>query len=164
MTSYKDKILGLDEAKKVRRELRAGGRKVVLTNGCFDLLHPGHLGYLEEAGRLGDFLFLGLNSDNSVRRLKGPRRPVCDQAVRARMTAGLEMVDAVVVFDEDTPLRLIKALEPDLLVKGGDWAEENIVGAVEVRSWGGEVRSLPFEAGFSTTALVERIARLQGQK
>lgn len=155
--SYLGKILPPGEALALRQGL--AGQKFVFTNGCFDLLHPGHLRYLAEARALGDFLCVGLNSDRSVRALKGPARPVCPQGVRAEMLAGLGMVDAVVVFDEDTPLNLITLLEPDVLVKGGDWPVEKIVGAGVVLARGGEVRSLTLAPGFSTTALVERIRR-----
>ena len=135
---------------------RAAGHRVVFTNGVFDLLHPGHVTYLEEARALGDRLVVGLNADESVRRLKGPTRPIQSGADRAVVLAGLRAVDLVVEFPEDTPLRLIEALRPDVLVKGGDYTVETIVGAAEVLAWGGEVRVLGFVAGKSTTRLVER--------
>jgi len=135
-----------------------GRTRLVLTNGCFDLLHPGHVRYLRAARALGDALIVGLNSDASVRRLeKGPDRPLVPQAARAEVLAALEVVDAVTIFDEDTPLELITALQPDVLVKGGDWKVRDIVGYDVVRARGGRVRSLPFAPGFSTTSLVERI-------
>jgi D-beta-D-heptose 7-phosphate kinase/D-beta-D-heptose 1-phosphate adenosyltransferase len=137
---------------------------LVFTNGCFDLLHPGHVEYLHEARALGDVLVVGLNTDDSVRRLKGPDRPFNDQASRATVLAGLASVDAVSLFDEDTPAELIQALEPDVLVKGGDYAPEEVVGARAVRQGGGEVRILPFRKGYSTTALVERIRRGVGRE
>lgn len=132
-------------------------QKIVFTNGCFDLLHLGHITYLEEAAKLGDVLVVGLNSDESVRRLKGPSRPVFPQEARARLLAALEFVEAVVVFEEDTPLRLIEKIRPDVLVKGGDYTPETIVGADVVRSYGGRVEILPLVPGYSTTALIRRL-------
>lgn len=138
-----------------------GRQKVVFTNGCFDLLHPGHVRYLRAARALGDVLVVGVNSDASVRRLKGPERPLVDEGSRCEVLAALEMVDAVAIFGEDTPYELIRAVEPDVLVKGGDWKVDQIVGADVVRARGGRVRSLAFAPGYSTSALVERI-RCQG--
>jgi len=137
-------------------KLRPHGR-VVFTNGCFDVLHAGHVDYLQEAASLGDFLVLGLNDDDSVRRLKGLQRPINDFADRALVLAGLRAVDLVVGFAEDTPFNLIQALEPDLLVKGGDWQPDQIVGADLVQARGGLVRSLRFREGRSTTGMVDRI-------
>ena len=134
---------------------RAG--KVVFTNGCFDILHPGHVDYLERARSLGDILVVGLNSDASVRRLKGPLRPVNDQAARARVLAGLACVDFVMIFEEDTPLELIRAVCPDVLVKGGDWSVDRIVGREEVEERGGTVLSIPLLEGYSTTETINRI-------
>jgi rfaE bifunctional protein nucleotidyltransferase chain/domain len=142
---------------------RRSGNRIVFTNGCFDLIHPGHVRYLRAAKRLGDRLVVGLNSDASVRRLsKGPGRPLVPQAARAEVLAALEMVDAVAVFDQDTPYQLIALVQPDVLVKGGDWAAARIVGADLVRARGGKVRSLKFVPGYSTTALVKKIRRLRG--
>lgn len=139
---------------------RMKGDRIVFTNGCFDLLHRGHVTYLQEAAALGDRLVIGLNSDNSVRRQgKGPERPLNDQDSRAKVLSALRLVDAVVIFDEDTPLALIEAIVPDVLVKGGDWSEDRIVGAEVVRKNGGEVKSLALVEGFSTTALVEKVRR-----
>jgi len=152
-------LLSWDQAADCRRRLAEAGRTLVFTNGCFDLLHPGHLRYLAEARALGDFLLVGLNSDRSVRALKGPARPIQAQAVRAEMLAGLASVDAVTVFDQETPLELITLLLPDVLVKGGDWPPEKIVGAGLVSGRGGLVRSLPLAEGFSTTGLIELIRR-----
>jgi len=152
-------ILSWDQAAGRRQHLAEAGRTLVFTNGCFDLLHPGHLRYLAEARTLGDFLLVGLNSDRSVRALKGPARPIQGQAVRAEMLAGLASVDAVTVFDQETPLELITLLLPDILVKGGDWPPEKIVGAGLVSGRGGLVRSLPLAEGFSTTGLIELIQR-----
>ncbi len=139
-------------------ELRPATGKTVFTNGCFDILHSGHVAYLEEARALGDFLVLGLNSDNSTRRLKGPRRPINPFAERAFILSGLRAVDLVVGFEEDTPYELIRGVKPDILVKGGDWPPERIIGSDLVLARGGEVRSLAFRAGRSTTGIVDRIA------
>src|ERR1700687_1989308 len=137
--------------------LRRQGKRIVFTNGCFDLIHPGHVRYLRAAKRLGDVLVVALNSDASVRRLKGASRPLVPQRDRSEVMAALEMVDYVTVFNEDTPYRLIKVLQPDVLVKGGDWRPDDIVGADIVRARGGVVTSLPFARGYSTTNLAERI-------
>lgn len=133
---------------------------LVFTNGCFDILHAGHVHLLRRARSYGNMLVVGLNSDASITRLKGPTRPVSPLEQRAYVLAGLECVDVVIAFEEDTPLELIKAIRPDVLIKGGDWTRDRIVGAVEVASWGGEVFSLDLLPGFSTTAVVERILRL----
>ena len=138
------------------RALQAG--RVVFTNGVFDLLHSGHVDVLFGARRCGDALIVGLNSDASVRRIKGPERPVRNEAERAYVLAAFETVDCVVVFDQDTPLELVNALHPDVLVKGGDYTEATIVGASDVRSWGGEVRVVPLTPGQSTTNIL-RILR-----
>jgi D-beta-D-heptose 7-phosphate kinase/D-beta-D-heptose 1-phosphate adenosyltransferase len=135
---------------------RSRGLQLVLTNGCLDLLHIGHIALLEQARRLGDRLIVAVNSDKSVRRLKGPDRPLVQEQGRARILAALAAVDAVVVFDESTPLRLIEAIRPDVLVKGGDYTEDKVVGAAEVRGWGGRVELVPLVAGCSTTNLIER--------
>jgi D-beta-D-heptose 7-phosphate kinase/D-beta-D-heptose 1-phosphate adenosyltransferase len=134
------------------------GKKIVFTNGCFDLLHAGHVSYLQRARQLGDLLVLGLNSDASVQRLKGPTRPLVQQDDRAQVMAALACVDYVVIFDEDTPLHLIETLRPDVLVKGGDYTPETVVGRQQVESWGGRVELLPFIAGRSTTKLVGKIS------
>lgn len=134
-----------------------GSRTLVFTNGVFDLLHPGHVDVLLGARREGDALVVGLNSDASVRRLKGPTRPVRTENERAVVLAALSMVDAVVLFDQDTPLELIQALEPDVLVKGGDYTEATIVGADSVKARGGRVVVIPLTPGQSTTAIVEKL-------
>ncbi len=131
-------------------------KKVVFTNGCFDLLHVGHVRYLKEAKRLGDILVVALNTDASVKRLKGPERPVQLENDRAEILAALECVDYTCLFDEDTPEKIIKALRPDVLVKGGDWKVEQIVGHDFVQSYGGQVLSLPFIQGRSTTTLIQK--------
>jgi D-beta-D-heptose 7-phosphate kinase/D-beta-D-heptose 1-phosphate adenosyltransferase len=138
---------------------KTSGLRIVFTNGCFDLLHPGHVAYLSEARTLGDRLVIGLNDDDSIRRLKGAARPVNPLADRAVMLEALKAVDMVVPFSEDTPLALIRALRPDILVKGGDYRPEDIVGATEVRGWGGEVVVIPFLEGYSSTTLLDRIRR-----
>ena len=136
---------------------RRAGKRIVFTNGCFDLLHPGHIAYLQQARTLGDVLVVGLNDDASIRRLKGEKRPVNPLEARAVMLAALKPVDMVVPFSEDTPLELIRALKPDVLVKGGDYTPETIVGAEDVRATGGEVVVIPFLDGHSSTGLIRRI-------
>jgi rfaE bifunctional protein nucleotidyltransferase chain/domain len=136
---------------------RAAGARVVFTNGCFDLLHPGHVRYLAAARALGDVLVVGLNDDASVRRLKGRGRPVLGLAERAEVLAGLAAVDHIVVFAEDTPLAVVRALRPDVLVKGADWTEENIVGRDDVLAHGGRVERIPLVAGASTSEIIRRI-------
>lgn len=133
------------------------GRRIVFTNGCFDLLHPGHIRSLEQARELGDALVIGLNSDASVRQLKGEGRPVIAERERAEILAALESVDAVVIFDAPTPRELIAALLPDVLVKGGDWPGDQIVGREEVEDAGGRVVSIPVVPGYSTTAILKKI-------
>jgi D-glycero-beta-D-manno-heptose 1-phosphate adenylyltransferase len=154
------KILTLDQLRTERERLGRLGRRVVFTNGCFDLIHPGHIRYLQEARRLGEALIVALNSDRSVRELKGEKRPILDQNERAEVVAALGCVDYVTIFDEPTPREIIAALLPDVLVKGGDWGIDRIVGREEVEAAGGEVLSLPFVEGCSTTDLIERIMRL----
>ena len=133
------------------------GKKVVFTNGCFDVLHLGHITYLAEARNLGDLLVVGLNSDASVRRLKGPSRPINDEHARAMVLAALQFVDFIILFEEDTPLNLIQAVCPDVLVKGGDYTLDTIVGAPFVLQHGGTVTTIPLVEGFSTTATVQRL-------
>jgi D-beta-D-heptose 7-phosphate kinase/D-beta-D-heptose 1-phosphate adenosyltransferase len=136
---------------------RRAGRRVVMTNGCFDLLHPGHVRCLEGARALGDLLIVAINSDASVRRLKGSGRPVVPEAERAEILAALEAVDYVTVFDEDTPQQIISRVLPDVLVKGGDWGPDQIVGRAQVEAAGGRVVTIPLEPEYSTTVLLERI-------
>jgi D-beta-D-heptose 7-phosphate kinase/D-beta-D-heptose 1-phosphate adenosyltransferase len=152
------KVLTRNTLQRRLDTVRRRGTRIVFTNGCFDLIHPGHVRYLRAAKRLGDLLVVGLNSDASVRRLKGPLRPLVSLRDRCEVMAALEMVDYVTVFGEDTPYNLIKQVRPDVLVKGGDWKPEQIVGADIVRARGGAVRSLRFAPGYSTTRLVRRIA------
>lgn len=149
------KILNWNELKKAIDGVKSSGRKVVFTNGCFDILHVGHIRYLKEARALGDVLVIGLNSDKSVSVIK-PGRPVNPQEQRAEILAALEMIDYVTVFDEDTPYELIKLLKPDILVKGGDWKKEDIVGSDIAK----ETRSLPYVQGLSTTEIIKKIKKL----
>lgn len=136
---------------------RESGKKIVFTNGCFDILHVGHLRYLNEAKVLGDLLVLGLNSDSSIRRLKGAKRPVLPESERKEMLLGLKSVDYVLIFEEETPLQLIESLKPDVLVKGGDWEIAQIVGSDIVLASGGQVKSLSFFEGHSTTDIIESV-------
>lgn len=152
-----EKIQSRAEAQGLCRQAQAQGRKVAFTNGCFDLLHAGHVRYLEAAKALADLLVVGLNSDASVRRLKGQGRPFNPVEDRAEVLAGLFAVDAVVVFEEDTPAELIAALVPDVLVKGADWGEDEIVGAELVKARGGKVARVPLLPGRSTSALIRAI-------
>lgn len=164
MRDLAEKIVAVQDAVRAATERRARGERLVFTNGCFDILHPGHVRYLQQARGLGEMLLVGLNSDASVRRLKGPDRPVVCEGDRATVLAALESVDYVVLFGEDTPLELIRAVQPDVLVKGGDWAVEQIVGREVVEAGGGRVLAIPFVAGHSTTGVIERIeAGVRGQ-
>ncbi|MGH7897943.1 MAG: D-glycero-beta-D-manno-heptose 1-phosphate adenylyltransferase [Candidatus Binatia bacterium] len=152
------RILERAELVKALGEERRQGRTIVFTNGCFDLLHPGHVRTLAAAKRLGDRLVVALNSDESVKRLgKGHDRPILEQNERAEVIAALAAVDYVTIFEEDTPLEVIKAVAPDVLVKGGDWTPEMVVGAEWVKGQGGRVESAPYHAGVSTTELIRRI-------
>lgn len=153
------KILSLDQLRTERELLRQAGKKVVFTNGCFDLLHPGHVRYLQQARALGDSLIVALNSDRSVRELKGEKRPILTEAERSEVMAALACVDFVTVFDEPTPREIISALLPDILVKGGDWGIDSIIGREEVEAAGGKVMSLAFVEGCSTTDVIDRIAQ-----
>ena len=151
------KIYTLPQLQEELKDWRAKGEKIVFTNGCFDLLHLGHVDYLEKARQLGDKLVLGLNTDASISRIKGPSRPLQDEMSRARVMASLLFVDAVVLFNDDTPLELIKAVQPDILVKGDDYAVEQIVGHEVVMAKGGEVKTVPLVKGYSTTNIVNKI-------
>jgi D-glycero-beta-D-manno-heptose 1-phosphate adenylyltransferase len=145
------------DARSLVERARAGGKTVVLTNGVFDLLHPGHVRYLEHARSLGDLLIVAVNSDRSVRANKGDGRPINAEAERAEVLEALSCVDGVVIFDEETPHDVIAALQPDVLVKGADWAENAIVGRDVVEARGGRVVRVPIETGYSTTAIIQRI-------
>lgn len=156
-------LLTRDDLIMRRLEWKRNGKTVVFTNGCFDLLHPGHIRLLEQARALGDLLIVAINSDAGVRRLKGPGRPLVPGAERAEVLAALEAVDCVTVFDEPTPRELLQALLPDVLVKGGDWGPDEIVGREEVEAAGGRVVSIPFIKGYSTTELIERVVKNFGK-
>lgn len=146
------------------RDFQNKGKKIVFTNGCFDILHPGHSAYLAEAKALGDILVVGVNSDASVQRLKGDKRPIMPEQARARLLAALAAVDFVTIFNEDDPYQLIKLLEPDILVKGGDWDTSAIVGRDLVTARGGSVQSLPFIDQYSTTSIIEEILNKYQEK
>ncbi len=155
----RDKIKARDDLIRIIRDLKASGKRIVFTNGCFDLLHVGHVRYLEEAKARGDILVVAVNSDRSVRALKGPHRPVLPQEQRAELLSGLGCVDYITIFDEETPEALISSILPHVLVKGGDWTKEDVVGRNLVERSGGEVLILPFHPGASTTALIETILK-----
>jgi len=157
MEEYRKKIKGLSELKKEIEGLKAQGKRIVFTNGCFDLLHPGHMRYLYAARQLGDYLVVAVNTDRSVKIIKGANRPIQSQDERTELIAALSFVDAVVLFDEDNPLNVIRHLLPNVLVKGGDWTEDKIIGADVVKKAGGVVKSLPFVAGYSTSAIIDKI-------
>jgi rfaE bifunctional protein nucleotidyltransferase chain/domain len=144
---------------RIMKDLKAKGKRIVFTNGCFDLLHIGHVRYLEEAKSMGDILVVGVNSDTSVRKLKGPKRPILPEDERTEVLSGLGCVDYVTLFDEIDPLKLITSLRPDVLVKGGDWTKEQIVGRDEVERSGGEVFIIPFVKRASTSNLIETILK-----
>lgn len=157
LDQIQSKLLSTPAAQALRRDWAKAGEQVVFTNGCFDILHYGHLHYLAQARDLGDRLVIGLNADASVSRLKGPNRPIQDINTRQMMLASLEFVDGVVLFEEDTPLNLIKSILPDVLVKGGDYTPDTIVGAKEVQAAGGEVKVLSFIPGYSTSSIEQKI-------
>ena len=152
-----NKIINKDSLSKLVANYRLKNQKIVFTNGCFDLLHQGHVTYLAQAASLGNRLIVGINSDNSVQKIKGIHRPIQDEKSRTLIMASLHVVCAVIVFDEETPLELIKIIQPDFLVKGGDWEPAKIVGSDIVNSYGGQVISIPFIDGYSTTAIETKI-------
>jgi rfaE bifunctional protein nucleotidyltransferase chain/domain len=158
------KMLSRDELRKEIEKLKKAGKKIIFTNGCFDILHTGHTRYLREARKLGDILVVGINSDTSVRAIKGPQRPIVPQDERADIMASLESVDFVILFDEATPLELIEYLKPHTIVKGGDWSEKDIVGREAVKKWGGTVAVIPEIKGASTTNIIEKILLVYGNK
>ncbi len=160
----KEKILSLEKLLGVRQSLRAGGKRLVFTNGVFDLLHVGHVRYLAEARGLGDVLVVAINSDRSVRQLKGDGRPIVNEAERAEILSALRQVDYVTIFDDISPRTLIAQLLPDVLVKGGDYNLDEIHGREEVEAAGGSVVSLPFVEGASTSAMIERMKRVMGDE
>jgi len=151
----------IDEAATLAAGVRARGGKVVFTNGVFDLLHPGHIRYLQDARQLGDALIIGLNSDRSVGANKGPERPITPEAERAEILSALECVDGVAIFDDETPAEIIKAIQPDVLVKGADWGPDNIVGRDTVEARGGQVVRTELSPGYSTTELIEKIRSIR---
>jgi len=157
MESYRLKIKDLASVEQEVARLHEKGKKIVFTNGCFDILHPGHVRYLFSARQLGDHLIVAVNSDRSVKAIKGSGRPILPQEARTELLAALACVDTVLIFDEDNPLKIIEALLPDVLVKGGDWPEQNIIGADVVIRAGGDVRSIPFVEGYSTTAILDKV-------
>jgi D-beta-D-heptose 7-phosphate kinase/D-beta-D-heptose 1-phosphate adenosyltransferase len=158
-----EKIYSREELKKIIDRLRKEGKKIIFTNGCFDILHVGHTRYLEEAKKQGDVLVLGLNSDDSVRSIKGQKRPVIPENERADVVAALESVDFVTIFPELTPLELIEYLKPDVIVKGGDWKEEQVVGRKSLERWGGRVIIIPEIKGSSTTNVIDKIIEVYGK-
>ena len=160
MTDARLKILTWEQAEAKTRELRRQGRKIVFTNGCFDLIHVGHVRYLTDAKALGDFLIVGLNSDRSVKEIKGPQRPVTPQDERAEVMAALAMVDMVVIFDQPDPLEIITKLLPDVLVKGGDWPLDQVIGRDVVEQHGGQTLTIPVTENASTTKIIELIRKL----
>ncbi len=149
-------LIALNQVKEFCDQIRKT-KKIVFTNGCFDLLHVGHVRYLQQARALGDFLFVGINSDQSVRGLKGADRPVQNELDRAEILLALECIDAICIFSEPTPLKLIEDVQPKFLVKGGDWATKDIIGSDFVLAHGGQVKSLPFVAGRSTSTIIKKI-------
>lgn len=155
MTTYK--IKSLAEIKKIVHILRKKGKKIVFTNGCFDILHYGHLKYLEKAKKLGDILIVGVNTDSSVKAIKGTFRPINKCRDRLALIAGLQCVDYCLSFKEKTPLNIIKVIKPDILVKGGDWQKKNIVGNEFVSAYGGKIKTIKFVKGYSTTQIIKKI-------
>ncbi|MBS1238465.1 MAG: bifunctional heptose 7-phosphate kinase/heptose 1-phosphate adenyltransferase [Deltaproteobacteria bacterium] len=158
-----NKIYSREELKKIIDRHRKEGKKIVFTNGCFDILHVGHTRYLTEAKKQGNILVLGINSDESVRSLKGKERPLIPENERADVIAALESVDYVTIFHELTPLELIEYLKPDILVKGGDWKEKDVVGRELIEKWGGRVIIIPEVKGSSTTNIIEKIMHVYGK-
>ena len=154
------KILGRNTLKNELEKLRKEGKKIAFTNGCFDIIHVGHVRYLKEAKKMADVLVLALNSDSSVRAIKGEKRPLVSEEERAETLAAFEFIDFITIFDELTPLELINYLQPDVLIKGGDWQEEKIVGREEIKKWGGRVAIIPEVSGKSTTNIVEKIKKM----
>jgi D-beta-D-heptose 7-phosphate kinase/D-beta-D-heptose 1-phosphate adenosyltransferase len=153
------KIKTISSLKKIIARLKAKRKKIVFTNGCFDILHYGHVKYLEDANKKGDILIVGINSDSSIRKIKGPKRPLVHEKDRIRTLAALESVDYACLFNETTPINLIKAIKPDALIKGADWDTKNIVGADFVKSYSGKVLAIPLVKNRSTTKLIEKISQ-----
>jgi glycerol-3-phosphate cytidylyltransferase len=157
LRSLEEKIIPKDRLSQICEQLHKSGKKIITTNGCFDLLHLGHISYLDEARRLGDILIVGLNSDSSVKKLKGPTRPICDELTRSKQVAALEAVDYVTVFNEDTPEALLTLIKPSIHVKGGDYIPQNLPETKIVERYGGKVICLSLFEGYSTTNLIEKI-------
>jgi len=155
-----DKIISVAQASEITNKIQKSNQKVVFTNGCFDLIHPGHVDYLRKAKACGDILIIGLNSDSSIKRLKGKERPINDFYFRSTILAALEFVDYIVKFEDDTPLFLIKQILPDVLIKGSDYTVDKIVGAKEVLENGGEVKTIEFLEGFSSSLIINKIKNL----
>jgi len=160
MEEYLLKIKGQTAMKEAVERVKGAGKKVVFTNGCFDILHQGHVRYLSEAKKCGDYLVVGLNSDRSVRNIKGKNRPLMSEGARAELLAALCFVDGVVIFDDEDPLAIIKYLQPQVLVKGADWTQDDIIGAELIRKAGGEVKTIPLVPDISTSGIIRRIADL----
>lgn len=158
------KIVSQNVLKRVLRKLKAGRKRIVFTNGCFDLIHVGHVRYLKRAKQMGNVLILGLNSDKSVRKLKGPSRPIISQGDRAEILSALEPVDYVVIFDELTPLELIRRIRPDVLVKGSDYKTSQIVGGDFVQSQGGRIKTVPFVKNKSTKNIMQTVINRYGRR
>ncbi|MFH1223770.1 MAG: D-glycero-beta-D-manno-heptose 1-phosphate adenylyltransferase [Pseudomonadota bacterium] len=153
------KIIRTNDVETLCQELRSRGKKIVFTNGCFDLVHAGHIDYMEKAKKLGDVLFVGVNSDSSVKRIKGEKRPIVSESFRLRLLEGLSSIDHICIFNEDTPLELIKKVKPDILVKGEDWKDKGVVGEDLVRSYGGKVKLIELLPGISTSSIIEKILK-----
>jgi len=160
MEEYRSKIKTQSEMKKVVEKEKDEGKKIVFTNGCFDILHQGHVRYLSEAKKLGDYLIVGLNSDRSIRNIKGNNRPLMTEGERAELLAALCFVDGVVIFNEDDPLAIIKYIQPHILVKGADWDEDDIIGAEFIKKIGGDVKRIPLIPNVSTSNIIRRIIDL----
>jgi len=154
-----DKIISVNKLARLLPALKKSGKRIVFTNGCFDLLHYGHVKYLQEARRKGDILIVGLNSDSSIRKIKGPKRPLVGEKERLRVLAGLESVTYAVLFSQATPLNIISVLKPDILIKGADWHKDRIVGSDIVKSYGGKVLRIKVVKGLSSTNLIKKIAK-----
>jgi len=159
-----NKIYPREKLKEELGRLRKEGKKIIFTNGCFDILHVGHVWYLKEAKKIGDILIVAINSDSSVRAIKGDKRPLIPEDERADMVASLESVDYVTIFHEPTPLELIEYLQPHIIVKGGNWAEEEVVGRESVEKWGGMVVIVPEIMGASTSGIIEKIIKVYGKE
>jgi rfaE bifunctional protein nucleotidyltransferase chain/domain len=155
-------VLSWEKAADLIQELQQKGKRIISTNGCFDLLHVGHVSYLEQARALGDFLIVAINTDHSVKKLKGTARPLNDELARARVLRALRSVDAVCLFDEDTPVKWLETIRPDIHVKGGDYKVEQLPETAALKSWGGKVQILPFVEGFSTTQLISKSKKISG--